>query len=59
MIESEVLPSYARLSAFLRGTYFAHLRPAAGMHSMPGGRGLYQATLEFYTSIKGVQVRVS
>ncbi len=54
VIEQSVMPALKELEQFIRAKYMPNARPDPGIWSVPDGRALYEATLEFYSSGGGV-----
>jgi uncharacterized protein (DUF885 family) len=50
VIESEVKPSYIKLSNFISDEYLNHTRPSVGASSLPNGEQYYAACLKFHTT---------
>ena len=54
LIEDEVLPAYRKLEKYIFEEYINHLRSGPGVIHMRNGKEFYQACLNFYTTIPGM-----
>ena len=54
VIKEHILPSFKKLQEYVFGEYYEHLRPEAGVHSLPNGQEYYQACIDYFTSLRGV-----
>lgn len=50
VIAGRVIPAYARLLAYYRGTYAPAMRATLAAESLPDGKGYYASRIRFYTT---------
>ena len=50
VIKTKVLPSYTRLSEYIRTVYMENTRPEIAAISLPNGKSYYEACLKFHTT---------
>ena len=55
VIVEQVFPALVDFRAFIFKNYTKYLRPLPGLGSLPNGLSLYNALLEFHTSVKGTK----
>jgi uncharacterized protein (DUF885 family) len=49
-IQNTLVPSYKRLADFLKNDYLAKTRTSSGIHSIPGGKNLYNYLVKYWTT---------
>ena len=54
VISNEVLPAFKNLQIYLETEYTKHARQAPGISVLPQGLTMYQAYLEYHTTIEGI-----
>lgn len=54
VISNEVLPAFKNLQIYVENEYMNHVRPVPGIAVLPQGDTMYQAYLEYHTSIAGI-----
>ena len=54
VISNKVLPAFKNLQIYLETEYANHTRPGPGILVLPQGAIMYQAYLEYHTTIAGI-----